>query len=275
MVLFIRMCFSQAEIIWTVAIVSFAAISLTVVLVLYTMIIARQRRLHERVLFESEIGWREDMRRYFARELHDNVGQLFALAMLKADELATEDVIPAREELVGLAELTDRAYRELRDVSHLNDGVWVMRNGLDKSIAEAADLHGRNTGCPVTLSLPVDGMPELDPAATLVLFRAVQEALTNIAKHAQATHADITIQEKDERLEITITDDGIGFAGVPPGSTGLYNLRKRIEHLQGRTSITSVLGKGTTLTLSLPHPNRKIQSHGNDSHSRNHRGHPG
>ena len=95
----------------------------------------------------------------------------------------------------------------------------------------------------------------LPPAQSTAVFRIVQEALTNIAKHAQASHAEVVLRRRDAVLEITIHDDGMGFATDEPRkpeSFGLLGLRERISLLRGTASIASAPGAGTTIVVTLP-----------------------
>ncbi len=95
----------------------------------------------------------------------------------------------------------------------------------------------------------------LPPTHSTAVFRIVQEALTNIAKHAHASHAEVVLRRRDVVLEITIHDDGMGFATDEPRkpeSFGLLGLRERISLLRGTASIASAPGAGTTIVVTLP-----------------------
>jgi two-component system, NarL family, sensor histidine kinase UhpB len=87
------------------------------------------------------------------------------------------------------------------------------------------------------------------------VFRIVQESLTNIAKHAQASHADIGIEQENGRLVVRIEDDGVGFVPAgprKPNSLGLFGLRERAQLLGGETTIVSSPGQGTMIEARLP-----------------------
>jgi two-component system sensor histidine kinase DegS len=93
-----------------------------------------------------------------------------------------------------------------------------------------------------------------DPRLEIALFRVIQEALTNVVRHAQAQHAWVRLQMTDQGLELTIEDDGIGIAlGTPAsGGFGLRGMRERIELLGGRLSVASSRGEGTRIAALLP-----------------------
>ncbi len=268
------MCLSQAELAWIVAILSLAGLSLVAVSVLHTVSVARRKQDQLRDRFADELAMREGLKRFLASELHDNVGQLTALNMLRLDELASrEEAVPAAA-LRELADLAARVYHDVRAVSHLMDGGNVMRTGLEQSIRDAVRLLERHTACTVGVSLPPGGIPPLDPTATIVLFRAVQEALTNIAKHAQATEVAIAVELRGNRLAIHIADNGVGVSGRRGDGIGLYNMRRQLRQLGGNIQLISAPGEGTTLHLSLPRVNQS-EKNGYETHRKDHGGHPG
>jgi signal transduction histidine kinase len=106
--------------------------------------------------------------------------------------------------------------------------------------------------CDLSIDDPVITLP---PAHSTAVFRIVQEALTNIAKHAKASHAVVAIRHAGESLEIAIRDNGVGFAADDPRkpeSFGLLGLRERISLLRGTASIDSAPGMGTRIVVTLP-----------------------
>jgi signal transduction histidine kinase len=112
--------------------------------------------------------------------------------------------------------------------------------------------HRAGIACDLSVDDPAIALP---PTHSTAVFRIVQEALTNIAKHAQASHAEVVLRRRDVVLEITIHDDGMGFATDEPRkpeSFGLLGLRERISLLRGTASIASAPGAGTTIVVTLP-----------------------
>jgi two-component system sensor kinase len=89
------------------------------------------------------------------------------------------------------------------------------------------------------------------------IYRIVQEALTNISRHAKASRVSVLLREVDERLEVLIRDDGIGISetqATDARSFGLIGIRERVHGLGGEVSISGETGKGTTVAISIPYP---------------------
>ena len=107
----------------------------------------------------------------------------------------------------------------------------------------------RRTAMPVELSVDVERrLPESVEVAT---YYVVAEALTNAAKHAQASQVTVTVEADEKQLRLSVRDDGVGGA-VPGGGSGLIGLKDRVEALGGQLHITSGDGQGTTLAAEIP-----------------------
>jgi signal transduction histidine kinase len=127
--------------------------------------------------------------------------------------------------------------------------------GLVPSIEWLVENFAQRTGIACDLRIGGDSTPDLSQAQASAVFRIVQESLTNIAKHAQASHADIAIDQEGGRLVVRIEDDGVGFipAGPrKPNSLGLFGLRERAALLGGEATIVSTPGHGTMVEARIP-----------------------
>jgi two-component system sensor histidine kinase DegS len=122
----------------------------------------------------------------------------------------------------------------------------------------------------IDITLDVEGTPDdLSADMEVAIYRIVQEALTNVRKHAQATHAQVQAQFLPEQVIITVQDDGIGFT-VPEetadwvniGNLGLMGLKERTELFGGQMDITSHVGQGTTVLIMLPRNPQILQLRG-------------
>jgi signal transduction histidine kinase len=121
---------------------------------------------------------------------------------------------------------------------------WLVQN-----VAQRTGIE-----CRFAIDDPALALP---PAHSTAVFRIVQEALTNIAKHAKAAHAEVDVRQRDGVLSIVVRDDGVGF--VPetprePSSFGLLGLRERTSLLRGTATLRSAPGAGTTLEVTFPLP---------------------
>ena len=112
--------------------------------------------------------------------------------------------------------------------------------------------HRTGLACELTIDDPAITLPS---AQSTAVFRIVQEALTNVAKHARASRAEVALRRIGGSLEVTVRDDGVGFAVQEPRkpeSFGLLGLRERISLLRGTASIDSAPGAGTTIVVTIP-----------------------
>ena len=198
----------------------------------------------------------EEERRTISRELHDEVGQkLTAMRM----ELGTlEHLRPTRggEFEARLAEVKGLAEQSLHIIRDIAAGLRpsVLDDlGLPSAVKKQAREFSRRTG--IAASVDVDGPFETlrDPHRTYV-YRILQEALTNCAKHSQATTVRISVVDRDGCIELTVVDDGVGFTpptNVSPG-LGLIGMEERVRELGGTLRVQAAPGSGTSIRAVIP-----------------------
>ena len=186
-------------------------------------------------------------RRRIERDLHDGAQQrLLALAMNlgMARATITDASGPAREAIESAHDEATQALTELREfVRGLHPAVLNDR-GLD------AALSGIAARAPLPVRLRVDAA-RCSPSIEAIAYFVVSEALTNVAKHAGASHVEVTVRQLGERLRIVVTDDGRGGAH-PDGGSGLHGLAQRAAAVDGTLRIDSPAGGPTTITAELP-----------------------
>jgi signal transduction histidine kinase len=186
-----------------------------------------------------------------ARELHDESGQvLTALALhLRALE---EDVGPGeiRDRIAEMRRSLAAASSSLRELATRLRPSAVDAHGLQDAIEEQAAAL-RRTG--LTVDVDLRGVtPDLSAEVQTVMFRVVQEALTNVARHSEAHIASVVVSAQDGRLRLVVEDDGQGFDPLAPTSRlGLAGIRERVELLGGRLRIESSPGAGTAVVVDL------------------------
>ena len=205
------------------------------------------------------VGAQEEERRTIARELHDDVGQM--LTAMKVELAVAEHAIDAAggpaQILSPTRSIADRALRTVRDLSHLLHPAMLDDLGLPEAVA--AHLRGVGDRHGLRVELLRDGVDErLAPEVEAAAFRIVQEALTNVANHAQARSCRVFLQRLPHTLLVTVDDDGKGFDSASgddgrarPG-LGLIGIRERVALLHGTLRLESAPGKGTRLTVELP-----------------------
>jgi len=211
-------------------------------------------------LLQQLVSAQEDERRRVARELHDSLGQHLTslgvrLGTLRARVGNTGELATQIEELQAHAALideeVDRLAMELRPVALDDLGLEAaLRRHVDGWATEVgipADLHTRGVG---------SRLPE--PIETTV-YRVVQEALTNVRKHARATRASVVVECRGRELVAIVEDDGVGFRTddldaelLPSRRLGLSTMTERAALVGGRLEVESKPGHGTTVYLRVP-----------------------
>jgi nitrate/nitrite-specific signal transduction histidine kinase len=212
-------------------------------------------RLYEQVQSLAILEERDRL----GREMHDSLGQSLGFLNLKAklveDLIAAGRTREAEEELAQMRLTIHEAYDEVR---HAILGLRASgaREDLEAALRVQTTRFRDQARLPVTLDVrgPVPALPAL---AAVQVTRIVQEALTNVRKHAQAGAVTVSLAEEDGHLVVRVRDDGCGFdlAAVQAGAGarfGLETMRERAESIGGALEVTSVPGEGTTVTLTLP-----------------------
>jgi len=195
----------------------------------------------------------EDERRRIALELHDGVGQVLTAMTLTLDAAGAPLGPRARAQRVTAARrMAATALAEVRHLAHRMRPARLEERGLTAAIR---DLAGQS-GFPVRVHVDpeLDPMPALEPTMTVGVYRIVQEALANAARHSGAPVAHVSIGLRDRHLLVLVSDEGCGFdprAAVDPG-IGLAGMYERAELLGGTLWIQSAAGHGTSVTLDLP-----------------------
>ena len=210
------------------------------------------------------ISVQEEERRRIARELHDEVGQ--ALSAVNLELTAAQQYLlrtGTDTDLLGEARaLADGALRNVRDLSQLLHPSVLEDLGLSAALRSFLNGFGRRTG--TTVAFLEDGTPgRLMPEAERAIYRIVQEAMTNVARHAAATRVEIRMAEADGFVSVVVEDDGVGFDAREverpgrQGGLGLLGIRERVSQLSGTVRIHSVIGRGTRLEVTIPSAERR------------------
>jgi len=198
----------------------------------------------------------EEQVQRIARELHDDAGQLLASVHLALHEVGRDLAPSARQRLKDVRGLLDRIEEQLRRISHELRPLILDDLGLVPAIQFLGDGVSRRAG----IAVIVNGATEerLPPVVETTLYRIVQEALNNAARHARATRVTVTLQREDGQVRCSIRDDGIGLPrgtdGTPQAGRGLglIGIRERIAPLSGTLKIQSGERKGTELLVTIP-----------------------
>src|SRR5690606_25890980 len=198
----------------------------------------------------------EDERRAISRELHDDVGQAITAIKLSVHAaMAEEDAERRREDLQEVVATADATLDKLRNLSMLLRPPQLDALGLEAALRWHAGSLFRNQ--PVVLALDVAPLPRRpEREVEQACFRIAQEGLTNILRHAGASHVTLALSGDEESLRLHIRDDGRGFDQAQAGGLGLVIMRERAQTAGGRLSIHSAPGTGTRIELLLPYAAR-------------------
>jgi signal transduction histidine kinase len=190
----------------------------------------------------------DDERRRIERDLHDGAQQhLVALAMNLGRAKEKLDTDPESARI-----LVEQAHQEAKDsITALRNVVRGVHPAVLTDRGLDAALSALAARSPVPVRLDVDVAERPSPTAEAVAYFVVSEALTNVARHAQASRVDVHVERDRERLLVAVKDDGRGGAAPSPGS-GLAGLRDRLAAVDGSFLVTSAPGTGTTITAVIP-----------------------
>jgi signal transduction histidine kinase len=201
----------------------------------------------------------EEERRRISRELHDEAGQ--ALTALKIGLEIIQGEVPAGEEVLrqNLAEaiaLTDTTRDRIRHLARGLRPPALDTVGLNLTLEDVCQNFTRLT----QLAISYEGTPHLRmlDASNICLYRVLQEALTNVAKHAQASQVQVKLWADETAVHLSIADDGVGFVGQTAvtrpheAGLGLLGMHERVELLGGHLEIQSAPGEGTRIVAHLP-----------------------
>jgi signal transduction histidine kinase len=200
----------------------------------------------------------EQERSRWARELHDETLQeLAALKLLLATVRIATDAPQRETQLRHAADRIDVAVRALRNlITDLRPPV-LDEHGLEPALETLAErlrsVSGLSVDLQVELGDETGRQDRLAPQVEDTIYRVVQEALANVVKHAAATRADVRVQETDGTVELSVRDEGQGFAAdAETAGFGLLGMRERIALVDGTVTIDSAVGEGTTVRVSIP-----------------------
>jgi PAS domain S-box-containing protein len=200
---------------------------------------------------------REQERTRIAREIHDELGH--ALTALKMDVAWLAGRLggtsaPIAERGAAMSALIDRTIATVRALATALRPSILDELGLAAAIEWQAAEFGRRTGIAVRVSGP-ESPPDLDAECATAVFRILQEALTNVARHAGADHVRVALKALRTRIVLEVADDGRGVLpaeAAGPGSLGILGMSERARAVGGSMTLEGRPGRGTTLRLSIP-----------------------
>ncbi len=226
---------------------------------LYSQVCLSRERLQ--ILSYQLLKAQETERRNIARELHDEIGQVITSVQMSLQSIESRLSDPAlQSSLDECTRMLERLLQQVRDLSLDLRPSLLDDLGLVPALRWYIERQSKRSG----LVIEFDGEPpsrRLPAEIETVCFRVTQEAITNIIRHARATHAWVSLQCQRGELELTIRDDGVGFdvekavkQAMGGASMGILGLQERVLFAGGRFAIESMPAHGTRVKVCLPVP---------------------
>ncbi len=225
----------------------------------YRQVAHAQRELKE--LSARLVEAQEEERRAISRELHDEVGQSLSALLMELGNLGA--VAPGdaelRRHLDSIRKLAESSVSVVRNMALLLRPSMLDDLGLVPALQWQAREISKRTGMGVTVDAETvaDDLPEEHKTC---IYRVVQEALHNCARHAEARNVRILVVQEMERIRLSVQDDGKGFDSVHVRGLGLVGMEERVTHLGGKFYLQSERGRGTELAIEIPLAQRKAEA---------------
>jgi signal transduction histidine kinase len=216
-------------------------------------LVERQRSQLEQ---QIRLAAAQEERQRLARDLHDSIRQqIFAIqtAAATAETRLDEDACGAREALDMVRASAREAMTEMEAMTEPLKAAPLENAGLVAALRRQCEALRFRTGGDVELTigdLPRD--EQLTPGTQQAIFRVAQEALSNVARHARATHVTVSLHASKGRLALVIQDNGAGYEPSPSAGSGLSNMRTRANELAGAFAIAPAPGGGTAVRFDVP-----------------------
>jgi two-component system sensor histidine kinase UhpB len=207
----------------------------------------------------------EAERKRVAKDIHDSLGSSLVLLKLLAENMREQASAADGDERAALARLREQAgrieaaaaaaYASSRAIAKAMRPEAIDTMGLARAIEDLVhEYDAAAPACAFTVEVAPD-VPDVRGEVAIIVYRVTQEALANILKHAEASHAAVTMRMEGEQLRLQVQDDGWGFpanAAASDRGLGLIGMRERVQAVGGTLTVASGFAAGTTVTASLP-----------------------
>jgi two-component system, NarL family, sensor histidine kinase UhpB len=210
--------------------------------------LAEERRAGARAALLAQ----ERERRRIARALHDEAGQTLTAVALEIERSAARGGEVTAERLAALAKELNSILDEIRRIARELRPEALDDLGLVNALIALSSRASRQGGIPIERRLAGD-LPQLSEELELVIYRIAQESLTNVLRHSDASHSVLELAGSSDGIVLTVSDDGQGFSGpMGNGAIGIEGMRERALLVDGKLTISSAPGAGTTVRLEAP-----------------------
>ena len=209
-------------------------------------------------ILNAAIDGKETERKDIAETLHDNVSALLSSASLHLQATRKQFNGEAPIEIEKTQQIINEAAEKIRNLSHTLISSVLLKFGLKYAIKEMAEKY---TNSELQIDTDLKNLRRYHQSFEIKTYNIIQEFINNIIKHSEANNALIKMNEKDDKILLTITDNGIGFDKTKIGSKkgmGISQIEARIQMMQGHFQIDSKKGNGTKITIELPIQEKEI-----------------
>ena len=205
------------------------------------------------------IASQDEERRRFARELHDGLGQELTAAKMAIDSILLDTSDEFKRQAVDQASsLIDGAIQQVRSVSHLLHPPLLDEIGLPAALSWYSDGLTKRSGIETSIALEPSDFPRLTPSLETMVFRIIQEALTNVFRHSSARKCWVSVTKEANQVQVLVRDDGIGItdeiAAFSPENigVGIGGIRQRIKEVGGELRLKNAAPTGAILEAIIP-----------------------
>jgi hypothetical protein len=213
----------------------------------------KQQQAFEEEIIQAQTEAQEQTLKNIGWELHDNVGQLLSFASMQLSILKMQVSDDVKEKLKDTSEALSNGLKEVRSLSRTLNNDVILNIGFEKSITNELDRLKKMKFTSAELRIIGEKVEFNDRKHEIIIFRILQEFLSNSVKYSEAKNIAITLDYKPEKIMITAADDGKGFDidEIEQGS-GLINMKSRAQLIEASLDISSKPGAGVKLTLNYP-----------------------
>ena len=217
----------------------------------------RAKAKFEEQLLKTEVEITDQNLKNISWELHDNIGQLLSVASMEAKMLRHKETLSGSE-LDEVVNVLGQTISQIRGLSKTLNSDMIQKLGLKEALENEFDRLER-IGL-IQTSLQFSEEITIDKKKEIIIFRMLQEFISNVLKHAQASELSISLSENNGMVHIRASDNGIGFDRENvQGNNGLLNLESRAKLIEAELKLDSKIGEGTTMELIFEN---KISNHG-------------
>ena len=214
------------------------------------------RLSYERELLKSQLEIQEQTFRHISQEIHDNIGQVLSLARLNISTMDPAQPTSLEQKIADSKKLVSQAIYDLRNLSHGLSTDYVADLGLARAIGHELEMIRKSGGQETVFQTEGDAY-RLDKQQEVIIYRIVQETLNNILKHAASRKIIIHLQYSPDEFTLSITDNGKGFDLTllnhnTSYGLGIKNMHNRARLMGARFQISSTLGEGTNVVVTVP-----------------------